>query len=171
MYCTHKSSMLYNILGILTLAVLVLTGCSEPEIEVDDSEDFDQSEAVYFETIGQGSRASFDERTELIVKDAEAWELYKEKIATVIPIQDVDFSQLMIAFAAVPSPNGGVTIQFESAENINGELILSYLLGIPGPDCRIIDTPSVPFQAVLIRKIDLPVRFEYREELQYCTLE
>ena len=161
--------MLYNIFVILTITMIALAGCSEPDLDDDFSEDFDETEAVYFETIGQGSQASFDERTESVVKDSVAWTSYKKKMATVLPFRQVDFSQLMIAFAAVPSPNGGVTIQFESAEQIGGELILSYLLGVPGPDCRIIDTPSVPFQAMVLRKIDLPVKFTYREETQNCT--
>ena len=172
MYCTHKSSIFCNILGILMFVALSLSGCStEPEIDNDFLDDLGDVEAVYFETIGQGSQASFDERIESVVTDSVSWAGYQDKMETVIPFRDVDFSQLMVAFAAVPSDNGGVTIQFESAERIEQELIINYVLGVPGADCRIIDTPSVPFQVMVLPKFDLPVRFEYREEKQYCTLD
>lgn len=170
MYYTHKSSTLCNILCILFFTAIPLMGCGEPEIEEDFAEEIFDAEAVYFEPIGQGSQASFDELTEIVVKDSTNWAFYKDKMETVIPFQDIDFSQLMVVFAAVPSANGGVTVQFESAEQTEGELVLSYLLGVPGADCRVIDTPSVPFQVMITRKIDLPVKFEVREENQYCTL-
>ncbi len=172
MYCTHKSSIFCRLLSIFIFGVMVLAGCNtEPEIDNDFLDDIGDIEAVYFEPIGQGSQSSFDQRMETVVKDSVAWASYLDKMKTVIPIRDVDFSQLMVAFAAIPSPHAGITVQFESAERIEGELVLSYLLGVPGQDCRIIDTPSAPFQAIVIRKIDLPVKFEYRQETQHCVLD
>ncbi len=170
MYYTHKSSTLFNILCILFFIAALLAGCAEPEIEEDFAEEVFDAEAVYFEPIGQGSQASFDELTQLVVTDSTMWALYKAKMRTVIPLRDIDFSRLMVVFAAVPSANGGVTVQFESAERVDGKLVLSYVLGVPGPDCRVIDTPSVPFQVMITRKIDVPVKFETREENQYCTM-
>ncbi len=167
MYCTHKSSIFFNILGIL---ILLSAGCSSPDDDVAEFVEPVNAEAVYFEPIGQGSQASFDEKMEGVVKDSLSWVAYSEKMKTVLPFRDVDFSQLMVVFAAVPADHGGVTVQFESAERIGDELVLGYMLGMPGGDCRVIDTPSVPFQVMVTRKIDLPVRFEYREERQPCTM-
>lgn len=170
MYYTHKSSTPYNILSFLTVFLFVIAGCTEPEIDNDFLEDLGDQEAVYFEPIGQGSQGSFDVRTERVISDSTTWASYQDKLETVLPFRHIDFSQLMVAFAAVPSTHGGVTVQFEAAERIEGELVLNYLVGMPGRDCRVIDTPSVPFQVMVIRKFDLPVRFEYREERQPCTL-
>jgi hypothetical protein len=90
---------------------------------------------------------------------------------TVLPFRDIDFSQLMVAFVALPVSSGGITLQIESVELDAGELIVGYLMGEPGPDCRVIDAPSVPFQAVYLRRIkDVSVRFERRTEMQRCTL-
>ncbi len=172
MYCTHKSSSFFDILGILMIAVLLVSGCgTEPEIDNDFLEDLGDIEAVYFEAIGQGSQASFDQRIESVVRDSVSWVEYQEKMETVLPFRDVDFSQLMVAFVAFPHDNGGVTIQFESAERVEQELQINYVVGLPGADCRIIDTPSVPFQVMVLPRFDLPVKFEYREETQYCTLD
>ncbi|MEM8488762.1 MAG: hypothetical protein AAF564_24665 [Bacteroidota bacterium] len=170
MYCTHKSSIFSNILGILIISGLLLAGCSTPE-EVPEVEEVPiDAEAFYFEPIGQGSQASFVERTEEVVRDSLTWVAFSEKMQTVLPFQDVDFSQEMVVFAAVPATHGGVTVQFESAERVEDELVLSYMLGLPGADCRIIDSPSVPFQVMITRKVTLPVRFEYREERHFCTM-
>lgn len=172
MYCTHKSSIFCRLLGILIIGAMALAGCTnEPEIDNDFLEELGDSEAVYFEPIGQGSQASFDQLTQTVVKDSAEWVSFSDKMRTVLPFRDVDFSQSMIAFAAVPSTHGGVTVQFESAERIENELVLSYLLGVPGQDCRVIDSPSVPFQAISIRKIDVPVTFEFRKETQHCVLD
>lgn len=134
-------------------------------------EEIDETEAVYFELIGQGSSAAFNTVMEQVVYDATQWDTLKLRMETVIPFEEVDFSQLMVAFVAVPHPSGGITLQIESAEIVDEELTLGYLVGVPGQDCRIIDTPSVPFQAVILRRIEgIPVRFEHRTEVQQCTL-
>lgn len=134
-------------------------------------EEIDETEAIYFELIGQGSSAAFNTVMEQVVYDDAEWDAFKLKMVPVIPFEAIDFSQLMVAFVAVPHQSGGITLQIESAEIANGELVVGYLVGIPGQDCRIIDTPSVPFQAVVLRRIEgMPVRFEHRTEAQQCTL-
>ena len=167
MYCTHKSSVLGSIHGFLISFALIVSGClSGPQID----NDIVETEAVYFEPIGQGSTATFETVTQQVVYDVDSWSTYQQYMETVLPFREVDFSQLMVLFAAVPSNTGGVTVQFESVEIVGDELVVSYVLGEPGRDCRVMDLPSVPFQAIMLRRIDMPIRFEHRTEPQPCTL-
>ena len=167
MFYTHKSSISPSLYGFLTSFVFFAAGCvSGPQID----NDIIETEAVYFEPIGQGSSADFSTVTEEMVYNAESWSEYQQYMETVLPFHDVDFSQLMVAFVAVPAHTGGVTVQIESAEIAGEELVISYVIGEPGDDCRVMDIPSVPFQAVTMRQIDMPIRFEHREEAQACTL-
>ena len=166
MYCTHKSSFRGSFCGILLGCWLYAAGCG-PEPQMDN--DIVETEAVYFEPIGRGSSAAFDTVTEKVIYDGDSWKDYQQYMETVLPFPDVDFSQLMVIFAAVPAERSGVTVQFESVEIAGDEVVASYVLGVPGPDCRVMDVPSTPFQVILLRRIDAPVRFERRSEAQPCT--
>ena len=168
---THKSSLLYFFCSTFFAVSLSLTGCQPQQEESVMDLDIDETEAVYFELIGQGSSAAFNTVMEQVVYEETVWDAFKLKMETVLPFSEIDFTQLMVAFVAVPHPSGGITMQIESAEIVDGELVIGYLVGVPGQDCRIIDTPSVPFQAVMLRRIEeIPVRFEHRTEEQQCTL-
>ena len=170
MNCTHKSSIITRPLYTIFMAFvffLTAAGCTEPEI---DNENIVETEAIYFEPIGLGSSSAFNAVTEKAIYDADTWNDYQQYMETVLPFRDVDFSQLMVVFVAVPAHTGGVTVQIESVEIGETDVVVSYVLGQPGEDCRVMDIPSAPFQAVMLRRLDGPFRFEHRTEPQPCTL-
>ena len=69
---------------------------------------------------------------------------------TVIPFPEIDFSQLMVAVVAVPVPMLGVSIQVQSIERIQEDVVIYYQMGIPGDDCRGNDNATTPFQVVML---------------------
>ena len=171
MYCTHsqlQSSLLRKLSCIgLVPTLLLLMGCgTQPEIDMD----VDETEAVYFETIGQGASSLFTDTTQVVIKSEVMWNEYEQYMKTVLPFPEIDFSQLMVVVVAVPVPMRGVTIQIQSAELADDEMVVNYLMAFPGDDCRGNDQPSSPFQVVMMPHKEIPVRFEHEFEEYPCTL-
>lgn len=133
--------------------------------------DIEITEALYFEVIGQGASSLFADTTQIVVTDSLAWDGYQQYMKTVIPFPEIDFSQLMVALVAIPSPMLGVSIQIQSIERVNEDVIINYQMGIPGSDCRGNDNPTTPFQAVMLPQIEANnYKFESTEEEYNCTL-
>ena len=145
-----------------------IVGCvSQPEMDLDIVE----TEAVYFETIGQGETSLFTDTTRIAIRDQGNWDTSRENMKTVLPFPEIDFSQLMAVVVAVPMPVRGVTVQVQSVEVVEDEMVVSYLMGVPGDDCRGNDQPSVPFQVIMLpQQPQRPIRFEEAIEEYRCTL-
>ena len=133
--------------------------------------DIEETEALYFEVIGQGASSLFTDTTQVVVTDQLAWDDYQQYMKTVIPFPEVDFSQLMVALVAVPVSMRGVSIQIQSIERVNDVVIIYYQMGVPGSDCRGNDNPTTPFQAVMLPQTTITnFQFESTEEEYKCTL-
>ena len=171
MYCTHKLSPYTHVHHFLFLIIATLglffTGCgTQPEMDTD----IEETEALYFEVIVQGASSLFADTTQIVVTDSVAWDDYQQYMKTVIPFPEIDFSQLMVALVAVPVPMRGVSIQVQSIERIQEDVVIYYQMGIPGSDCRGNDNPTTPFQAVMLPQTKGNFSFESSEEEYMCTL-
>lgn len=171
MHCTHSQTLRMIsqriVLFITVFPVLILAGCgSQPEMDTD----IEETEAVYFEVIGQGATSSFTDTTQVVVMDQDSWNNYEQYMKTVIPFPEIDFSQLMVVLVAVPVPEQGVSIQVQSVERMAGNAVVSYQMGYPGKDCRGSDQPSTPFQVIMLPKVEANYTFEHFIEEYHCTL-
>ena len=171
MHCTHIPSAYTHfhrfLFLITTISSLLFIGCSsQPEMDTD----IEETEALYFEVIGQGASSQFTDTTQVVLKDQQAWEDYQQYMKTVIPFPEIDFSQLMVVVVAVPVPMLGISIQIQSIERINEDVVVNYQMGIPGSDCRGNDNPTTPFQVVMLPQATGNFQFESTTDEYQCTL-
>lgn len=152
--------------GWLILALVVpLSGCLDDGSEVTVDE---QTVPLPFERLARGQSASLHDTLEVVVKHTDQWHAIAETFAVPQPAV-VDFDQVMMLFAAIPAPSGGYDIQFRSVEVEDGRVVAHYSLGVPGDDCIATMGTTVPFDAIIVRRVDLPVIFERRQEAIRCT--
>jgi hypothetical protein len=149
--------------------LLVQAGCQR----TDDAGLPDESapEALYFEAIGAGQAGLLRDTTEVALRTPEEWDAIKDSLRTVEPIREVDFSQTMLLVAALPQNSGGYRVQFESVEKTGDEILASYVVYAPGPDCMTIMALTLPFQVVAARQAEGRVTFRRRVELESCALD
>ena len=126
--------------------------------------------SFYFESLGRGQRAAFADPAEAVIRDAETWARYQDLLRPVQPFEPVDFAQAMILLAAVPTSSGGYLVEFESVEALGDTITATYVLTGPGRDCLAVPAPSVPYEVVLTRPDDRPVRFERNTDTYPCSL-
>lgn len=152
-----------------TLVALLPTGASRC---FDDGStvtvDLD-TEPLIFERVARGQRAAFADTVEVVAQDTQAWTALKRSLQPTQEESSVDFDQMMVLLAAVPSPGGGYHVQFLSVEIFDDEVRAHYALGVPAEDCITTMGLTVPFEAVAVRRVDLPVVFERRQEPIRCT--
>ena len=161
---------LFNRLVIAGL--LVLGGCnrtSEGELPAVEPEEAEPT-AFYFESFARGPHAAFSDTTTLVIRDEATWAAYQDQLRAVQPAEPIDFTQTMVLLAAVPTSAGGYFIEFESVEKAGEEIVASYLLTAPGRDCLVIPAPAMPYEVVLTRRDEAPVRFEQRTTTYPCGL-
>lgn len=152
---------------LCSLLLVLLTGCAEPtDLPLDEP----TSEVLYFEPIGFGSRAQFADTTEVVIRDSTTWVAYQDSLTSTGTFRPVDFDQTVVLLAAVPAPTGGYTIEFETAELARDTLFAHYLINVPGADCITAMGLTTPFQAILARRTEAPVRFVRRAEEYSCEL-
>lgn len=154
-------------LVLCSLLLLLLTGCGDPPPPPPEEP---ASEVLYFEPIGFGMRAQFSDTTEVVIRDSTAWAAYQDSLTSTGTFQPVDFSQAIVLLAAVPAPTGGYTIEFDTVELVGDSLLAHYVVNVPGPDCITAMGLTTPFQVVLARRTDAPVRFVRRAEEYSCEL-
>ena len=160
----------FGLFKSLVVVLLVLGGCDRTSGEGQVAEAEPEPMAFYFESFERGQRAAFSDTTTLAIRDAETWAAYQDQLRPMEPFAPVDFTQSMILLAAVPTPAGGYFIEFESVEKVGEEIVASYLLTAPGRDCLVIPAPAMPYEVVLTRRDEAPVRFEHRTTTYPCGL-
>lgn len=151
----------------LAFAGLVLGGCGRTS---EDGEAEPEPMAFYFESLGRGQRAAFTDTTEVVIRDAETWAHYQDVLRPMQPFEPVDFTQAMILLAAVPTSSGGYLVEFDAIEEAGDTVTASYLLTAPGRDCLAVPAPAVPYEVVLTRRDERPVRFERGTDTYPCSL-
>jgi len=150
---------------IISVLVLVSTGCEEPAIEIEDN-----SEPLYFETIGRGHSGVGRDTLEVVVRDEDLWARVSASVQPLAPFESVDFSQAMVALIALPKESGGYMIEVETVESLDGVITVSYLVSEPGTDCITPTALSLPFQAVFFKREEGEVRFARRTEAYSCEM-
>lgn len=153
---------------ILNALIIIAAGCTpaeppEPEIP--------EGEPLYFEPIGYGRRASLTDtvKIEVAIRDRTTWEAYRDSLNPIAPFDSVDFSQAFLLLAALPQTTSGYSIDFVSVEALDSAVVAEYVLSEPSEDCLTSLADVVPFQVVLVRRTDLPVRFHHTVEEYRCT--
>lgn len=116
-----------------------------------------------------GQNATLPDTTELVVKDSDQWSSVSNTLISGRAPETPDFDQYMVLLAALPVESGGYDVRFRSVEIAGDRLIASYAIGIPADDCITTMGTTVPYEAVAVRKVDLPVAFERTQELIRCT--
>lgn len=152
---------------LVIAGLLLLGGCGRTSEEAAYEP---EPEAFYFEPLGRGQHAAFTDTTEVVIRDAETWARYQNELRPVQPFEAVDFTQAMVFLAAVPSPAGGYLVEFEAVEEAGDTITASYLLTAPGRDCLAVSAPAVPYEAILTRRDEAPVRFQRHTATYPCSL-
>ena len=161
-HCTlSRCSMAVLLIGVLFGA----TGCAQV-----DEEEGEQSDPLYFETVGRGHTGTVQDTLEFIVRDADTWRAVQEDLRPLAEFEEVEFTQALIALIALPAESGGYTIEVESVESLNNVITVSYLVSEPGPDCITPEAEALPFLAVMIRKFEGEAEFVRRTERYKCGL-
>lgn len=148
------------------LLLALLAGC----IEATPGPDEPASEPLYFEPIGLGQTALLADTTELLIRDAALWEAYQDSLRPLGAFAPVDFEQAMVLLVAVPVTTGGYSVQVETVERLEDEVVARYMLTIPDDDCIPMMSAATPFQAVLVRRAPGEVRFERETEPFHCQM-
>lgn len=146
--------------------MVVLAGCESENAAEDPAPEM---ESLYFEPIGYGQRASLSDTVEVVIRDAEEWNALRDSLRPIAPFEPVDFSQVVVLVAALPQENSGYAVEFRSVDVVGSVVVAEYAVQVPGDDCLAAYAETVPFQAVLARRTDLPVRFERVEEEYRCS--
>ena len=157
---------------LIVAGLLVLGGCnrtSESEPAAAEPEGAEPM-AFYYESFARGQHAAFSDTTTLVIRDEETWAAYRDQLRSVQPAELIDFTQTMVLLAAVPTSAGGYFIEFEAVEKAGEEIVANYLLTAPGRDCLVIPAPAMPYEVVLTRRDEAPVRFEQRTTTYPCGL-
>ncbi len=157
-----------KILPSLMAAVLVcsIQGCSGTSAE---EETEGRSEVLYFEPIGYGQSGTLTDTTEIVLRTEEEWKVYRDSLRPVAPFLPVDFSQGVILLAALPQTTSGHGIDFVTVEERDSVTVAEYVVNMPAEDCLTASAETVPFQAIMVRRTDLPVRFTHETEEYRCT--
>ena len=148
---------------VLILAIMVAGCIDDAEVVVDR-----ESEPLPFERIARGQRALFRDTLEVRIEGSDRWNELKPSLNVAADAM-VDFDQEMVLLAAVPAPSGGYDVQIRSVEILAEEVVVHYALGVPADDCITTLGETVPFDAVTVRRTDLPVVFERVQEPIRCT--
>lgn len=154
--------------GLLFAAVLfgLIQGCGGSG---GDEKSEPQTEMLYFEPIGYGQSGNLTDTTEIVIRTSEEWQTYRDSLNPIAPFKPVDFSQGVIFLAALPQTTSGHIIEFVTVEERDSVTIAEYVVNAPAEDCLTATAEAVPFQAVMVRRTDLPVRFERDTEEYRCT--
>lgn len=152
-------------LSALLLCSTLSAGCS-PEAEEETQE---EPESLYFEPIGYGQRASISDTLELAFRDHASWVAYRDSLDPIAPFDTVDFSQAIVLLVALPQLTSGHSIEMVSVDRFETHVVAEYVVNIPSEDCLTAYSENVPFQAVLVRRTELPVTFTHTTEEYRCT--
>lgn len=129
----------------------------------------DEGVPLYFEPIGQGHRANMSDTVEAVARNREQWIPISDSLRPPTPFDSVDFSQAILLVAALPQTTSGYLLEFTSVEQLDTVVVAEYLVSVPSDDCLTAHADVVPFQVVLVRRTELPVRFERSVEEYRCT--
>ena len=146
--------------------LILIQGCGDSDV---GAEAEPQSEVLYFEPIGYGQSGSLTDTTETVLRTEEEWAAFRDSLRPIAPFKPVDFSQGVILLVALPQGTSGHIIEFVSVEERDSVTLAEYVVSIPAEDCLTATANAVPFQAVMVRRTDLPVRFKHDTEEYRCT--
>ncbi len=135
-----------------------------------DSEIISEGEFLYFETIGMGQTGAVSDVAEWVVRDSVSWVLASDSLHPLAPFKPVRFDQTVVVAIAIPEESGGYSIEVESVERLEDEIVINYLLQEPAGDCITLAAPALPFLAIAVRRFEEErVSFVRRTQNYECT--
>lgn len=156
--------------AIPALLLLTIIGCSKSdEPEAPPEQPVEITGAVVFEPLGTGFAGTLTDTTEAVYHSLDDWYEVAEQLTPLKDFPAIDESQMIVLLAAVPTPTGGYSVEFVTAETTEEEIIVTYELSVPGYDCITTAGLSLAFQAATIPKTDLPIRFVRNEKYYSCS--
>lgn len=158
---------MHSVPALLLAAALLISmaACSDEDVEEPDS-----TELLYFEPIGYGQSGTLSDTTESVFRSEVEWRSYRDSLRPIAPFEPVDFSQSIVLLAALPQTTSGHSIDFVTVEIRDSVAVAEYVVGVPSDDCLTASAQTVPFQAIMVRQTDKPVRFTRDTEEYRCTL-
>ena len=166
----HNSSRSMNRSAtLIPFLLMVFAGCLQSEESSPAT--VDEPESLYFESVGIGQAGSLSDTTEVLIRSEEDWQVLRDSLRVVEPFREVDFSQTMLLLVALPQSSGGYRIQMESVDKSDEEILASYAVYAPGPDCLTIMAETLPYQVVAVRRAEGTVRFNRRVIRETCKVE
>lgn len=161
-----KVSPLSPLVLVVMAAALVACPRVEPINEVPDEPGLTEDRQLSFETIGEGIHAPID-AGEYVFRDREEWEAMARQFHDLD--REVDFDRDAVLLAAYNATTGGYSLRFGSVEVLDGEVVATYIIRRPGPDCMVTQALTRPYQIVLVAGLpDTTVRFQQRSESYSC---
>lgn len=154
--------------GMLCSIGLFGPGCAEPsdEVSIDIS-----TEPMPFDPLAAGWQADVPAALDTVLRTEDGWASMAARLRTQRESRDVDFTQYMVLMVAAPQASGGYGVEFESVERVGDVIEASYVLLEPGPDCVSPMGASVPFRAITVQQLPVPVQFVRRTETFSCELD
>lgn len=97
---------------------------------------------------------------QLVIKDQQSWEnLWQKMFRDSAPAIDFDRSMVVAIFMGLQR-TGGYAVTILSAEEREGQLVISYQETVPGPGDYVTQALTAPYHIKVIPRSELPVVFE-----------
>lgn len=119
--------------------------------------------------LGQWTRTGIAEARRLVIRDANAWDQFWSELG-VGSRPDVDFTRdVVVAVASGQRPTGGHEIAVEGVTHANGQLSVSVVERVPGPNCMTTASLTQPVDVVVVPAADARSwSFVERKEIRGC---
>lgn len=156
------------VIGLIALC-LSFAACAEEEAQ---SESVIEGTPLYFEPIGRGHEAALTDSTtmEMVFRQRSGWMEMADSLRPAMPFDSVDFEQAIVLAVAIPQTTSGYSVEFTSVEERDSVVIAEYMINAPSDDCLTTVADVVPFQAVMVRRTELPIRFKSGMQEYRCTI-
>ena len=165
-------------LGLLLFAI----GCSDPVSENDSTFNFDEGQAVIFESLmssfvtleqsGAGND-NFSQRENRLITSEQTFELFWSElhgnIQPIPTLPDVDFeSEMVIGVILGLRSNGGYTVSVERIIQQTGTVGVEVKEEVPNAECSTAQVMSSPFHIIKLRRLSGDVVFVDEQEEVGC---
>lgn len=118
--------------------------------------------------------SGLDEPVQLVIRDqaawADAWRQMHSIRRPMPPVPVIEFGRDMVVLVALGArASGGYSVEIQSAELREGEIVVSAVELEPGQSCVVSTGLTAPVDLVLIPQSDAAIRFEISSERRPCT--
>lgn len=148
--------MIKNILIILLLGIVLVTGCTQ----VPPNENGFQEKELSFETVDKDVNSNLEEKNNYVIQNKEEFQILWDKIGSLKLLDEIDFSKYtVIAVFQGQKNSGGYSIEITKIVEKKGVIIISIkeLEAGPGQAAAVITSP---YHIIKTNKLTKNVEFE-----------